>query len=534
TLWNLVMAESAEGRGRFTEQIMNGVWSICEESYWGIAAHVGIQKAGKGLPDVEEPTVDLFAAETASVMAWTDYFAGAALDKISPLIRKRIYYETNRRVLAPMLKAKYGYLGNGRTDAKLNNWAPWVMSNYITASLLLEKDQATRARYCSLAMHYVDQYINGLGEDGGCDEGPGYWNAAGACVFDALNILSDASAGKINIYHHPFIRKMGAYIYKTHIAGRYYINVADAHPEITPNPLMLFRFGQAMGDTTMMAFGSWVLHTYPSGNTFYETFFRTRGLFDQLALNACTQYPAREPKEADAWFDDVQLMAARSAHLFLAGHGGNNGESHNHNDVGDFIVYADGYPVIIDVGSGTYTARTFGSERYSLWFNTSAYHNLPVVNGYQQKEGAAFAATAVQYQPGAPSTRLSMDIAKAWPAAAGIQSWQRTLTLDRKDVIRITDQFSLNTPVKSITQSFMTVADASADRPGVIVFTLPNGKTVNLLYDAARWQASKEKMMLTSPEDQGLIHGWHEHDIYRILLTAKAPAAKGTFTYTIR
>jgi hypothetical protein len=127
-----------------------------------------------------------------------------------------------------------------------------------------------------------------------------------------------------------------------------------------------------------------------------------------------------------------------------------------------------------------------------------------------------------------------MDISKAWPAAAGIQSWQRTLMLDRKDIIRITDQYNLNAPAKSITQTFMTVADASTDKPGVIVFTLPNGKTVSLLYDAAKWEASKEKAALTSPEDQGLIHNWHERSIYRILLTAKTPAAKGSFTYIIR
>ncbi len=138
---------------------MNGVWSICEESYWGIAAHVGLQKAGKGLPDVEEPTGRPFyyRRNRACVMAWTDYFAGAALDEISPLIRSRIFYEVNRRVFTPLLTAKYGYLGGGRTDVKVNNWDPWVMSNYLGAALLLEKDEPTRIRDCpEIAMKYTD------------------------------------------------------------------------------------------------------------------------------------------------------------------------------------------------------------------------------------------------------------------------------------------------------------------------------------------------------------------------------------------
>lgn len=44
-----------------------------------------------------------------------------------------------------------------------------------------------------------------------------------------------------------------------------------------------------------------------------------------------------------------------------------NLERHNHNDIGQFIVYADGKPVIIDVGVETYTAKTFSERRYEIW-----------------------------------------------------------------------------------------------------------------------------------------------------------------------
>ncbi|HEY5463940.1 MAG TPA: hypothetical protein VIJ95_11840 [Hanamia sp.] len=120
-LWNMVMAESVEGKGRFTDQIINGIWSICEESFWGVSAHVGIQKAGSGLPDVEDPIVDLFSAETGAVLAWTDYFLGPELDKVSKLICKRIRYEIDRRIFKPMTIAKYGWMGGGNPDVKVNN-----------------------------------------------------------------------------------------------------------------------------------------------------------------------------------------------------------------------------------------------------------------------------------------------------------------------------------------------------------------------------------------------------------------------------
>lgn len=139
---SLVLAESMEGKGRFVEQIMNGVWSICEESYWGVPAHI----RNTGLPDVENPYVDLFAAETASCLAMVDYFIGNELDKINPLIRKRIYKETNERIFEPMLtkSAAYGYMNR---KVSVNNWNPWIMSNYMTAALFLEKDEKEEQKW---------------------------------------------------------------------------------------------------------------------------------------------------------------------------------------------------------------------------------------------------------------------------------------------------------------------------------------------------------------------------------------------------
>ena len=534
-LWNMVIAESVEGKGKYTDQIINGIWSICEESFWGVSAHVGIQKAGAGLPDVEDPIVDLFSAETGAVLAWTDYFVGPELDKVSKLIRERIRYEIDRRIFKPMTTAKYGWMGGGNPDAKVNNWAPWIASNYITADLLIEKDESKRTQALNIAIKIMNQYVNGLGGDGGCDEGPGYWTAAGACVFDGLNLLYDATNGKFNIYKDPFINKMGAYIYNTHIAGKYFINVADAHPTMEPDGLLVFRFGKDVDNRDMMNMGSWAFHTYDEKGIGLENFHRTRSLYDLLSIKTCAAYPYKENPAKDVWYSDVQLMASRSDNgLFLASHAGNNGESHNHNDVGDFMVYADGNPVIIDVGSGTYTARTFSKDRYKLWFNTSAHHNLPTINGEEQKDGLQFSATDVSYTKNKNSSQLSMNIAKAYPETAGVTSWERIVKLDKaKGNIEVKDQYEMNKNPFSLTQTFMTVCNTDISSPGKIIFDLPGGKKIFLDYDPKIWNISKEKMNLITPEDQGLKHSWDGRDIWRILLTAKSPVQKKSISYKI-
>lgn len=195
-LQDLVMAECIEGKGRFADEIANGVWLTCEESFWGVPAHLGAQKAGTGLPDVAEPIVDLFAAETASLLAWTSYLAGPQLAGVSLLIPERIRLETDRRLLAPLLARDFGWMG--MTGGPPNNWDPWICSNWLTAALLLEQDPKRRNAAVAKAVLCLDNFLNGYADDGGCDEGPSYWGRAGASLFDCLDLLHAASGGALN------------------------------------------------------------------------------------------------------------------------------------------------------------------------------------------------------------------------------------------------------------------------------------------------------------------------------------------------
>jgi len=229
------------------------------------------------------------------------------------------------------------------------------------------------------------------------------------------------------------------------------------------------------------------------------------------------------------------LMASRSNNgMFVASHAGTNGESHNHNDVGDFMVYANRYPVIIDVGSGTYTARTFSKDRYKLWFNTSTYHNLPTVNGIEQKEGIQFLATDVSFNKDKNHSQLRMNIKNAYPETAGIKSWIRVVKMDKNQgFISITDKYLMDKKPVNLTQTFMTVCETDISTPGKIIFSLPDQTNVYLDYDKIFWGVSKEKIDLKTPEDEGLKHSWEGKDIWRILLTSKSSDVKKSIIYNI-
>ena len=193
-LADLVLGELMEGQGRFTDAIADGLWLICEESYWGVPAHVGAQKRGAGLPDVTEPTVDLFAAETGALLAWTDYLVGDRLDAVHPLVRERVRLEVDRRILVPNLE-RDDFWWMGFSPREVNNWNPWINSNWLASVLLLERDPQRRVRAVAKIARSLDRFVDAYPDDGGCDEGPGYWGRAGASLFEALELLHAATGG---------------------------------------------------------------------------------------------------------------------------------------------------------------------------------------------------------------------------------------------------------------------------------------------------------------------------------------------------
>ena len=532
-LFALILAESVEGKGRFTDKIADGVWAICEETFWGTTSILNMQKKGKGIPDVSDPIVDLYAAETASLLAWTDYFSGTALDKLSGIFRERIRHEVKRRVFDPILTANYFYLVN----PKPNNWAPWIMSNYVAAQLLLEADEDKRAKAIVFALMHTDKYINALGEDGSSDEGPGYWSQAVGCVFDELNLLHEASSGKLSVYNHPYLDKMGSYIYKVHLSGKNFVNIGDAVPGSTPNALMLYRYGKAVDDKILTNFASWVYHTLTdrtkSPYLTNSSNSRSRTLYNLAALHEMESLPFTKPSLADTYLSDVQIMTAKANNgLILAANGGHNGQNHNHNDVGMFLVYLNDQPVILDVGPGAYMAGTFAEKRYTLWFNRSEYHNVPIINGYGQGAGEEFTASDVLFKSGKSKTTFSLNLASAYPKEAGVKKWLRTVSMNNeKGVIEVTEDYSTES-LKSLELVFMTICNTDLSNQGKIQFMLSNGEKVFMDYNPLDWDIKKEKMPLNNPEDKKFKETFKGRDIWRILLVSKNNRQEGKINYT--
>lgn len=538
-LAELVLAECMEGKGRFLDDIMNGIWTICEETYWGVPAHVGAQRRGSGLPDVTEPTVDLFAAETAMLLAWTDYLVGEQLDPISPLIRERIHHEVERRILSVNLERDdFWWMGFG--GRVVNNWNPWICSNWLAAVLILEKDKVRRAQSIHKILQCLDNFLNPYPRDGGCDEGPGYWDRAGGSLYDCLELLHSASEGQIDIFDRPLIKEIGKYISRAYISHPYFINFADAAARINASASLIFRYGKNIGDKDMMGFGAFLAEKQRLGEDYIRGSFGTLGrvLPMLFQLEELLEAESKESLAKDFWLPELQVMAARSSEgssggFYVAAKGGHNAESHNHNDVGNFIVYADGYPAIIDVGVETYTAKTFSNRRYEIWTMQSAFHNLPTINGIMQKNGREYKANDVRYEATEKSAAFSLDISPAYPGEANVRSWLRTITLNRGDNITIHDKYQLSEATQNLQMTLMSWRKPVLDQEGVIELENPEDiqdlKPIVVRYDKQKFVANVEIIPL---EDARLRSSWGKQ-LYRIVLTAKQKPLEDEFVIKI-
>ncbi len=528
----LVLAECVEGEGRFLDDIADGLWAICEETYWGLPAHLNMQKAGFGLPDVEEPTVDLFAAETSHLLSWTYYLLNYELDSVSPLLRERIEYEVRRRILKPCLERNdFWWMGFG-PDPFINNWNPWCNSNWLTSALILEMDEQKRFAAIDKILSSLDRFIASYPQDGGCDEGPGYWNRAAGSLFDCLELLHSATQGAIDVYDEPLIRNMGKYIYRAHIDGPYFINFADASAKINIPAELVFRYGKRIGDDAMMQFGS--CFAQRQGVSVYESRSIGRILYALFNRGLFALENPQPPYVRDVWLAGNEVMAARSEAgsakgFYLAVQGGHNAESHNHNDVGNFIVYYDGLPLMIDVGVETYTAKTFSPQRYEIWTMQSAFHNLPTINHFMQKDGRSYRACDVNRTVDEGYAQLSMDISSAWVEDAGIIEWKRNIRLDRNTGIQITDDYELSTAGSIVFNFMLPNKPRLATRGRVALQPAANETQLFLHYDDQSLNPTIEPIKIT---DSNLMSNWSDQ-IYRLRLLVVNPREKDRFKFTI-
>ncbi|OON80177.1 heparinase [Streptomyces tsukubensis] len=520
-------------REALLDDVMDGVWALCEETTWAWPAHdFRVLGPGPGLlADPDRPTLDLGASGTAALLALTDATVGDELDGVDPVVRRRLRREVATRVLRPYrTRREWGWY-DGST-AKLNNWNPWIHSELLLATALTEEDHEHRVDLVCHILRGLDNYLRAQPGDGGCDEGPHYWWRAGASLFECLETTTSLLGTGDGVFAHPLIRAMGRYPVATWIGDGWAVNFADgpARPREAA-PALLYRFGRRTAQPEVSAHAR-ALRTdsepaIPADGDAFDLRRTLDALFDTQWRTAP---PTAFPLPVHTWLPQTQVMVARAhqgdtAGLLVAAKAGRNDESHNHNDVGTFIVALDGRPLLVDAGVGTYRRETFSRQRYTIWSMTSEYHNVPVVNGLGQPPGAMFRAADVTGRHTEDTDELTCDLAPAYPPRARLRTWRRTVRLVRgaDERVEIGDTWHCREIPHSLSLHLLVAGELEPRSDGRATVSPPEGRSLSLTWDSTAFTAETETIPLTDP---AFTRVWGT-ELHRLILTARRPASRG-------
>ena len=358
---------------------------ICQENTWALPAHVNRQR-----PDWER-TIDLFACETGQDLANILYLTkGLISDELAQKVKELVVY----RVLDSYMSVpEKGW----RWENFYNNWVAVCAGCLGSIALfLLEDDTVKQQVIIDRVCRTMPDYIAGMHDDGTCPEGMSYFTYGMTFYVGFARQLYEHTHGAINLMDSEKVHKIARFQHKCYLPGGNTVSFSDGER----------RDHYRLGLTCYMARTiEGVEIPDISAAMEFETdhCYRFMGNWqDDVWVREYLDL-ASETESANAeWFTflpDAQWAIWKNKSMGVAFKGGHNGEPHNHNDVGSFLLTVDGEVFLADLGCGEYTKEYFeDATRYSILCNRSMGHSVPIVNGMEQSVGDGYAAESFLVQ----------------------------------------------------------------------------------------------------------------------------------------
>ncbi len=553
--FNLLMyAELAEGKGRFLDRIADGVYFYSSLPSWVLSAHLVRQQGKRPTADREDQLIDLGSGRISAMLAYCHHFFKEELDKLDPCLDRDLCRALDHNILQPFLdegkeKANWWL---GFNEKMVNNWNPWCNSNVLLTFLLVEEDQARLDSAVARSVRSVDLFLDAVKDDGCCEEGPAYYGEAAGKLHDWLQMMHDASGGAFDAFSLPKVRRMAEYESRADIGGGYVANFADAPGTSRCAGDLVWRFGNAVGSEELQEYGLYCMFDkgasrfdIPLGDP-HDAFRGMESMRNVRKMKAVTdsleERAAREGADkmlarlrgrvpATTWYPQTEVAFIRTEDgCFVGMKGGHNEESHNHNDLGNFIFYKNDVPMVLDAGSPTYTRQTFSSERYSIWCMQSQWHNVPHINGTGQKEGRKYAAANTSFTEKGSSRTFRTELQGAYPEEAACTRLERRIRVSERKggcQVTVTDTYAVSER-KAPDNEYLLVKGDVVLKDNTATVTA-DGQQVTITF-SRNLTASVEEKPLDDPRHYNV---WGP-SLHRIVLRSADDAPlKGSYTYTM-
>lgn len=436
--------------GSLLAALQDMLWAICDEYTWALPAHLTESSHEGGRPDAV--TLDLFASETGFYLAETLHCLGDAID---PRVAARVRAELRRRITDSFLGP---YIDPWWTDGH-NNWSA-VCGGAIGAVFLYEeRDPARRDAALARILDVFDRYLATFPDDGICEEGTGYWSYGFGYYVVFADLLRAYTAGAVDLFAKPKVAAIACYPQRAQLTADRTVSFSDGGRFNTPARFILERLHACFPGVFL-----------PGGPIPGAPCQKPGHLLREFAWCDPAR-PAAIPADGVDFLAGQQWLVARQSPFAFAALFGNNGVSHNHNDVGSFLMVYDGVEGPMDLGPGEYTRQYFGPERYSILCCGSQGHSVPIVGGGFQKHGSERRAAGVEFTPEKDGVAtFSGDIAPAY-AIDGLDSLRRVFGVARAEArVTVSDTFVFGGAPLPVTERFVGYERPEPLAPGRVRF----------------------------------------------------------------
>ena len=410
------------------------IWETCGEFAWSVPAHIANDVKNSD-PYCARTYIDLFASETGASIA---EIYSILKDEFEPRINERIVYELNDRIINPYINNYFFFEGGG------NNWTGVCCGSIGITMLYIAPEKLNLFKDRLLTP--LSRYLATFGESGICEEGISYWNYGFSNYIYFADMLKEYSKGRVNILNIPRAETVATFGCNAYIRKNHTISYSDGSHSFHYN----IGLNHFLADTFEKAYPLDPAFCDKKLPSFFKDAIRTLLWTNENYLDA-KELPLVTTEEYDSKIGWYINKKAKYSFTAKAGH---NEESHNHNDLGNFIICTDNGQQVIDFGAGYYNKNYFRiPQRYEEQIIAcSRGHNVPIINGVIQKHGRIYSATATKHS----NNVFALDLSKAYPDC-GMTAYNREFVLD-EDSVKLSDKISFTADKNTVNEHFISYA----------------------------------------------------------------------------
>ena len=419
TFFNAYLITEDEG---YLTSLADEIWNICSFECWTGPWHIEERES----LDTRFTELDLSSTDLGANMAEIIYYVG---DKLPELVTRRAKDQVYRRIIRSYADKKneeiYWFYRN-------TNWSAVCTANVFTAYFYLASDDEIEAAIPRM-LKSIECYLSGLDGEGCCIEGYGYWNYGFGHFCRFADLLRRYTDGRINLFENEKVRMIALFQQKIAMNDRECLSFSDCDRIYKPLTAISHLLKLEYDDVEI-----------PPLSANLNPAVSLRDLtYQDPKLGDCTFKPKSHS------FKNAQWFVYHGESYSLGAKAGHNNETHNHNDVGSFMVSKGGKITLCDLGSGEYTKDYFSAKRYEIMVCSSRGHSVPIINGGYQITTDSKAEILEN-----SDTAFKFRYGKVY-SDESIKNMERGFEC-LQDKIILTDSFEFNTCPESLVERFVS------------------------------------------------------------------------------